>query len=77
MLRARKRQAAAIMVVAALNKQRKKRKCWVRPRLGRRNALGVFNTRLQEQHYVCYDHDGVVDQKLAEILLENRTSLYS
>ena len=46
MLRARKRQAAAIMIVAALNKQRKKRKCWVRPWLGHRNALGVYRATL-------------------------------
>ena len=50
MLRARKRQAAAIMAVAALNKQRKKRKCWIRPWLGCRNALGAYNTLLQELH---------------------------
>ena len=50
MLRARKQQAAAIMVVAALNKQRKKRKCWVRPWLGRRNALGAYNTLFQKLH---------------------------
>ena len=76
MLQGRKRQAAAIMVVAALIKPRKKWKCWVRPWLGRRNAMGAFNTRLQEQHYVCYDHDGIFNEKLVEILLENRTSLY-
>ena len=50
MLSARKRQAAAIVVIAALNKQRKKRKCWVRPWIGRRNALGAYNTLLQELH---------------------------
>ena len=50
MLQARKRKAAALRVVAALNKQRKKRKCWIRPWLGRRNALGVYNTLLQELH---------------------------
>ena len=50
MLRARKRQAAALRVVAALNKQRKKRKCWIRPWLGRRNALGAYNTVLPELH---------------------------
>ena len=50
MLRARKRQAAALGVVAALNKQRKKRKCWIHPWLGCRNALGAYNTLLQELH---------------------------
>ena len=50
MLRARKRQAAVLRVVAALSKQRKKRKCWIRPWLGRRNALGAYNTLLQELH---------------------------
>ena len=50
MLQARKRQAAALRVVAALNKQRKKRKCWTRPWLGRRNALGAYNSLLQELH---------------------------
>ena len=50
MLRARKRQAAAIVVIAGLNKQRKKRKCWVRPWIGRRNALGAYDTLLQELH---------------------------
>ena len=50
MLRARKRQAAALRVVAALNKQHKKRKYWIRPWLGRRNALGAYNTLLQELH---------------------------
>ena len=50
MLRARKRQAAAIVVITALNKQRKNRKCWVRLWIGRRNALGTYNTLLQELH---------------------------
>ena len=50
MLRARKRQAAALRVVTALNKQRKKRKCWIRPWLGRRNALDAYNTLLKELH---------------------------
>ena len=35
---------------SSLNKQRKKRKCWVRPWIGRRNALGTYNTLLQELH---------------------------
>ena len=50
MLRARKQQGAAIVVIAALNKQRKKRKYWVRPWTGRKNALGACNTLLQQLH---------------------------
>ena len=49
MLRARKRQAAAIVIVATLNKkERQKRKWWVRPWISRRSALGAYSTLLQE-----------------------------
>ena len=48
MHRAKKRHEEALRVVAALNKQRKKRKCWIRPWLGRRNALGAYNSLLQK-----------------------------
>ena len=48
MLRASRREAASLRMVAALNKQRKKRKCWIQPWLGRRNALGAYNSLLQE-----------------------------
>ena len=50
MLPARKRQATVLRVVAALKKQCKKRKCWIRPWLDRRNALGAHNILLQELH---------------------------
>ena len=50
MLRARKRQATAIIMVAALNKQCKKRKCWVRIWLGCRNVLNAYNTLMQKLH---------------------------
>ena len=77
MFRARKRQAAATataIVKAALNKQRKKRKCWVRSWIGRSIAVPTQknlggNEVLPKFCDVCPNHDLIV-QGWAKFLIK-------